>query len=116
MRINTVEFAGKQITVREKKIKELQELLPQLGIDFEKISKTETSEIFAMANNIPSLLKDKLTVIFPEITESDIQEAYPSEIEDLISVFIETNFTGVKKVASPLLTLALKYLSSSQKN
>ncbi|MDP4143180.1 MAG: hypothetical protein Q8936_01680 [Bacillota bacterium] len=114
MRTKTVNFAGKEVTIREKKIKELNELADKLGVDFEDIIKsTSVKEATAACTD---LLKGKIPVIFPSVTKDDIDEAYPSEIEELIEGFIDINFTGVKKVILPVVQLAQKRLSSSQRN
>ena len=64
-----------------------------------------TDEVF---NVLVDMLEDKLTVIFPQLTIEDIDNAYISEIEELIAAFIEVNFTGAKKVMSPLMMSVLK--------
>lgn len=113
MRTKIVEVAGKQITVREKKIKELDNLMDKLNVDFDKVLKANTFKDLKGA--FAGVLKEKLPVVFPEIKEDDIREAYPSEIEELVGGFVEVNFSGMKKVITPMYSLMQKYLSSSQK-
>jgi hypothetical protein len=51
------------------------------------------------------LLYKKLPVIFPDITKEDVKNAYMSELEALIEVFVEVNFQGLKRVIKPLMGL-----------
>ena len=51
------------------------------------------------------LLYKKLPVIFPDITKDDIKNAYMSELEELIEVFVEVNFQGLKRLVGPLMNL-----------
>jgi hypothetical protein len=51
------------------------------------------------------LLYKKLPVIFPDISKDDIKNAYMSELEQLIEVFVEVNFTGLKRLIKPLMNL-----------
>ena len=104
MRVETVKFAGKDITIREQKIKELTKLYDELGSNVDEIFKANTAG--DVKNSAISILQDKLPVIFPGITREDVEEAYPSEIEELIGGFIDVNFTGLKKVIMPMLKLA----------
>ena len=111
MRTKIVEVAGKQITIRERKIKELDNLMDKLN--FDKI--LAANNFKDVKGAFTGILKEKLPAIFPEIKEDDINEAYPSEIEELVGGFIEVNFTGMKKVITPMYSLMQKHLSSSQK-
>jgi hypothetical protein len=52
------------------------------------------------------VFEDKLVEFFPELTPADIEESYPSEIEALVEAWIAVNFTGLKKIFKPLLSLA----------
>ncbi len=51
------------------------------------------------------LLYKKLPVIFPDITKEDVKNAYMSELEQLIEVFIDVNFQGIKRLIGPLMNL-----------
>ena len=109
MRTKVVKIADKEIIVAEKRIKDFKKLSSDLSVSFKEIINTDvegktTDDIIAGVLNI---LVDKLTIIFPEITNDDIDNAYPSEIENLIGAFIEVNFTGVKKVIAPAMKSAL---------
>jgi hypothetical protein len=112
MRTENVTVAGIAVTVRERKIKELKELAITLGIN-QDLMKLAPS---AMYDKVKDLFYNQVSVIFPELKGTDLEEAYPSELENLVNAFLDVNFTGAKKVAIPLLSLAQKYLSSSPKN
>ncbi|MBZ4662766.1 MAG: hypothetical protein JG776_448 [Caloramator sp.] len=103
MRVKTVEFAGKKITVREMKIKELNALADKLGVEFDKVFKAENTDDVKTA--LITALKDNIPKIFNDVAEGDIDEAYPSEIEELIRAFIDVNFFGVKKVLTSMAQL-----------
>lgn len=99
---------GKEIEVKEKKIKELKILAKEITKD------VKTDELFKgdtpaeMINNGIELIKNKLTVIFPGIIADDIEESTVSEIKELINTFIKVNFgevEGLKNVFSLLLRL-----------
>lgn len=101
-RSQLVTINGKKITVKEFKIRELREdVLPKLSniVDVKDMEVKETKDL------IP-VFESKLTEIFPEITEADIEESYPSEIEALIEAWVNVNFTGLKKLYRPVLALA----------
>lgn len=109
MRSKVVNIAGKNILIEEKRIKELKALVKQFGpeinelwnkdIDFKKDESID--EIF-------SLVEGKITLLFDDLKEDDLENAYMSEIEELIKTFIEVNFTGAKKAFSILLTQVQK--------
>ena len=42
---------------------------------------------------------------FPDITKEDVKNAYMSELEQLIEVFVEVNFTGLKRLIKPMMGL-----------
>jgi hypothetical protein len=121
---------GKNIVVTEKKIKEIEGLLSGFKNPFADLTEQKKQEVLAKAaeegktltdaevtqqasaevsvedmKNIGlGTLKDKLTEIVPGLTQDDINESYPSEIEDLIGAIVEVNFTGAKKVAGLFMT------------
>lgn len=104
MRNKTVDFAGKKIRVEEKRIGELEKIIADLFPESKgNIQKVDLGKLLEQAGF--DLLYKKLPVIFPEITENDIKNAYMSELEQLIEVFIDVNFTGVKRLIGPLMTL-----------
>jgi Ca2+-binding EF-hand superfamily protein len=104
MRNKTVDFAGKKIRVEEKRIGELEKIIADLFPESKgNIQKVDLGKLLEQADF--DLLYKKLPVIFTEITEDDIKNAYMSELEQLIEVFIDVNFTGVKRLIGPLMTL-----------
>ena len=104
MRNKTVEFAGKKIRVEEKRIGELEKIVVDLFPESKGIiQKVNLGKLLEQAGF--ELLYKKLPVIFPEITKDDIKNAYMSELEQLIEVFIEVNFHGIKRLIGPLMNL-----------
>ncbi len=104
MRNKTVDFAGKKIRVEEKRIGELEKIIADLFPESKgNIQKIDLGKLLEQAGF--DLLYKKLPVIFPDITEEDIKNAYMSELERLIEVFIEVNFTGLKRLVKPLMNL-----------
>ena len=90
------------------KIKELKQLAKDISLSFNDLLKTDldnrtTDDIF---NIIFEQLEDKITIIFPQLTVEDIENAYISEVEELLKAFIEVNFIGAKKVISQVMKLA----------
>lgn len=97
----TVTLNGKQINVKEHKIKDLKEqIIPKISglFKMEEIAEKE-------ANELIDLFSEKITEIFPDITIADLNEAYPSEIEALLEAWVSVNFTGLKKIYNPLMSL-----------
>ena len=104
MRNKTVDFAGKKIRVEEKRIGELEKIVAELFPESKgNIQKVDLGKLLEQAGF--DLLYKKLPVIFPDISKDDIKNAYMSELEQLIEVFVEVNFTGVKRLIGPLMTL-----------
>ena len=104
MRNKTVEFAGKKIRVEEKRIGELEKIIADLFPESKgNIQKVDLGKLLEQAGF--ELLYKKLPVIFPEITKDDIKNAYMSELEALIEVFVEVNFHGLKRLVRPLMNL-----------
>jgi Ca2+-binding EF-hand superfamily protein len=104
MRNKTVSFAGKEIRVEEKRIGELEKIVAELFPESKgNIQKVDLGKLLEQAGF--DLLYKKLPVIFPDITKDDIKNAYMSELEQLIEVFIDVNFTGLKRLIKPLMGL-----------
>ena len=104
MRNKTVEFAGKKIRVEEKRIGELEKIVVDLFPESKgNIQKVDLGKLLEQAGF--DLLYKKLPVIFPDITKDDIKNAYMSELEELIEVFVEVNFHGIKRLIGPLMNL-----------
>lgn len=104
MRSKSVSFAGKEIRITERRIGELEsalaELFPESGGDLRKIQLENLLEDLGF-----DLLYKKLPILIPTITEEDAKNAYMSELEELIEVFIDVNFRGLKRLVKPLLNL-----------
>ena len=104
MRNKTVEFAGKKIRVEEKRIGELEKIVAELFPESKgNIQKVDLGKFLEQAGF--DLLYKKLPVIFPDISKDDIKNAYMSELEQLIEVFIDINFHGIKRLIGPLMNL-----------
>ena len=104
MRNKTVEFAGKKIRVEEKRIGELEKIVADLFPESKgNIQKVDLGKLLEQAGF--DLLYKKLPVIFPDISKDDIKNAYMSELEELIEVFVEVNFHGIKRLIKPLMNL-----------
>ncbi len=104
MRNKVVSFAGKEIRVEEKRIGELEKIVAALFPESKgNIQKINLGKLLEQAGF--DLLYKKLPVIFPDITEEDVKNAYMSELERLIEVFVEVNFTGLKRLMKPLMSL-----------
>ena len=111
MRTKTVKIAEKEVVVREKKIKELKDLIEKNKYALEELLKANNIKDGLEAVN--SLLFDKLKELFPVLSDHDIDNAVPSEIEDLINAFVDVNFTGVKRVATPMMKILLQGLKNA---
>ena len=100
MRTKTVQIAGKNIIIKEKTIREIKKLATEINIDFNNFLKTdlEGKNTADVAELIFNLLENKITQIFPELKCEDIDNAYPSELEELIGGFMDVNFSSMKKV------------------
>lgn len=100
MRTKTLTIADTTITISEYKIKKLkEEVLPKLGPAWSALKDVDTA-------NIIDAIGDQFKVIFPELKNIDIDDCYPSEIENFVEAWIEVNFTGLKRLVGPLLYFA----------
>ena len=89
MRSEIVKVNDKDINVKELKIKDFLALKDEfLKEDKENINNKQVLD----------LVKENINKLVPELTEEDLLESYPSEIEQVVEKFIEVNFTGIKKV------------------
>jgi len=112
MRNKIIEFAGKSINVQEKRIGELEILTKELFPS----TKGKLKNLDKALNDLEidwDLLYKKLPVIFPDISEEDVKNAYMSELEKLIGAFVDVNFFALKQMI-PKLT-ALIQIGSLQK-
>lgn len=100
MRTKTVQIAGKNIVITEKTIGQIKKLATEINIDFDNFLKTdlEGKNTADVAELVFNLVENKITQIFPELTSEDIENSYPSELEELIGGFMDVNFSAMKKV------------------
>jgi len=105
MRNKIIEFAGKSINVQEKKIGELEILTKELFPS----TKGSLKNLDKALNDLEidwDLLYKKLPVVFPDITEDDVKNAYMSELEGLLGAFVDVNFFAIKQMIPKLMALA----------
>ena len=113
MRNKIVKFAGKDIDVKEKKIGELEILVRELFPS----TKGKLKNLDKALNDLEidwDLLYKKLPVVFPDITEDDVKNAYMSELEALVEAFVNVNFFGLKKLIQPMLKMVQDGLPQKQ--
>jgi len=100
-----VEFAGKSINVQEKRIGELEILVRELF----PATKGKLKNLDKALNDLEldwDLLYKKLPVVFPDITEDDVKNAYMSDLEKLLGAFVDVNFFALKQMIPKLMLLA----------
>jgi hypothetical protein len=100
-----VKFADKDIDVKEKKIGELEILVRELF----PATKGKLKNLEKALNDLEldwDLLYKKLPVVFPDITEDDVKNAYMSDLEKLIGAFVDVNFFALKQMIPKLMLLA----------
>jgi len=100
-----VKFADKDIDVKEKKIGELEILVRELFPS----TKGKLKNLDKALNDLEidwDLLYKKLPIIFPEVTEDDVKNAYMSDLEKLIGAFVDVNFFALKQMIPKLILLA----------
>ena len=100
-----VKFAGKDIDVQERRIGELEILVRELFPS----TKGKLKNLDKALNDLEidwDLLYKKLPVIFPDITEDDVKNAYMSDLEKLIGAFVDVNFFALKQMIPKLILLA----------
>jgi hypothetical protein len=105
MRNKIVKFAGKDINVQEKRIGELESLTKKLFPS----TKGKLKDLDKALNDLEidwDLLYKKLPVVFPDITEDDVKNAYMSELERLLGAFVDVNFFAIKQMIPKLMALA----------
>jgi len=100
-----VKFAGKDINVQEKRIGELEILTKELFPS----TKGKLKNLDKALNDLEidwDLLYKKIPVIFQDITEDDVKNAYMSELEGLLGAFVDVNFFALKQMIPKLMLLA----------
>jgi hypothetical protein len=105
MRNKIVKFADKDINVQERKIGELEILVRELF----PATKGKLKNLDKALNDLEldwDLLYKKLPVVFPDITEDDVKNAYMSDLEKLIGAFVDVNFFALKQMLPRLMILA----------
>jgi len=105
MRNKIVKFAGKDIDVQERRIGELEILTRELFPS----TKGKLKNLDKALNDLEldwDLLYKKLPVVFPDITEDDVKNAYMSDLEKLLGAFIDVNFFALKQMIPKLMLLA----------
>jgi len=105
MRNKIVKFADKDINVQEKRIGELEILVRKLFPS----TKGKLKNLDKALNDLEldwDLLYKKLPVVFPDITEEDVKNAYMSDLEKLIGAFVDVNFFALKQMIPKLMLLA----------
>jgi hypothetical protein len=99
-----VKFAGKDIDVQERRIGELEILVRELF----PATKGKLKNLDKALNDLEldwDLLYKKLPVVFPDITEDDVKNAYMSDLEKLIGAFVDVNFFAIKQMIPKLMAL-----------
>jgi hypothetical protein len=105
MRNKIVKFADKDINIQEKRIGELEILVRELFPS----TKGKLKNLDKALNDLEidwDLLYKKLPVVFPDITEDDVKNAYMSELEKLIGAFVDVNFFALKQMLPKMMALA----------
>lgn len=105
MRNKIVKFADKDINVQERRIGELEILVRELF----PATKGKLKNLDKALNDLEldwDLLYKKLPVVFPDITEDDVKNAYMSDLEKLIGAFVDVNFFALKQMLPKLMNLA----------
>lgn len=98
MRSKVVNIAGKSILIEEKRIKEIKSLVKQFSPELKEIwDKNIDINKEGSIDEIFSLIENKIIILFNDLTEEDIENAYMSELEELFKTFVDVNFTGAKK-------------------
>lgn len=102
MRTQTVNIGGQNVIIREMLIKDIkQNLLP-------KIEPAYNAIISGQVKDVVDNLGDQMQDIIPELAAVNLDECYPSEVESFIEAWINVNFTGLKRILKPLLSLLNK--------
>lgn len=102
MRTDNVTVAGKNIVIREMTIGDMEEhLLPKIEKAWSAIKERDVTGVIAE-------LSQQSAEVFPELEGIDIRKCYPSEIEAFAEKWLEVNFSGLRRLIGPVLSLVIK--------
>lgn len=105
MRSKVVTVNGKEINVQERRIGELEQLVAELfpgsGGSLAKLNLAKLADKLDW-----SLFYEKIPLLCPQLTEEDVKQAYPSELEALIEAWVDVHFFGLRRLIGPLMGLA----------
>lgn len=108
-RSETVNILDKEFEVKERTVGDLTELFSGMTVEADKVIGVDKAQ--DLGGIMQNFIGTKLTEVFPFLTEADIKELYPSEIEELVGAFWKVNFIGLTRVGKPLLNLFLQGLA-----
>ena len=97
MRTKIVKVADKDILIQEKTIGEIKKIVNELNMDFSRLMSTEL-EKENFLNEILLIIQDRIEILFPQLSNVDMDNVYISELETLIDGFLEVNFSMMKKI------------------
>lgn len=102
MKTKTVIINGKQFTIAEMRNKEIQQMLEKYKAEF---LGAEVTGLEGLVSAVYEFIKTKLQEIIPGLTAEDIDNAYPSEIDEAVEAFLTLNFPLARRFGGPLMTL-----------
>ena len=104
MRSKVVNIAGKNVLIEEKRIKDLKRLIKDFSPELKELwNKNIDINNADSIDDIFSIIEEKITLIFKDLTADDIENAYMNELEELFNTFMDVNFLGAKKGISLML-------------
>ena len=93
MRSKVVNIAGKNVLIEEKRIKDLKRLIKDFSPELKELwNKNIDINNADSIDDIFSIIEEKITLIFKDLTADDIENAYMSELEELFNTFMDVNF------------------------
>lgn len=113
MKSTVVKINGKDIIILEKKNKEIQQLISRYTKELENLPLGNS--IITLLNSLDDFLNEKMLEIIPEITQNDLDEAYPSEIAEAIDAFVTLNFPLARRFGGPMLSMMSAGLQTMKK-
>jgi len=104
MREARVTIAGNSILVREHTVGDLRKkVLPAIADAFTNIN-LNTLTLAELTNETDRLF-EVICKVVPDVTIEMLDQAYMSELEDLITKWVDVNFMGLKTLAKRLASL-----------